>query len=103
MVARVAPGVRATALSAQELFDAGGQIVGGPSVGVIGRLVSIRAALYAGAAALAPAIVLLVAATRRLHAYPEYVGDPQEGAVVPAPFVSGPPSPAVAGPETFAS
>ncbi len=102
MVARVAPGVRATALSAQELFDAGGQIVGGPSVGVIGRLLSIRAALYAGAAALVPAIVLLVAATRRVRAHPEYVAAPQTAAELPPSFVSGPPSPAAA-PDTVGS
>jgi hypothetical protein len=45
------PSVRATALSAKDLFDSAGQIAGGPVVGVIGTLISIRAALLAGAAA----------------------------------------------------
>jgi MFS transporter, DHA3 family, tetracycline resistance protein len=103
VVARVEPGVRATALSAQELFDAGGQIVGGPSVGVIGRLLSIRAALYAGAAALVPAIVLLVAATRRMRAHPEYVVDGVDIEPGMQPFVAGPPSPGIPAPEVFGS
>ena len=68
MVVRVESRVRATALSARDMFDSGGQIVGGPVIGVIGNLVSIRAALLAGAAALAPAMGLLTVATRRLRA-----------------------------------
>jgi MFS transporter, DHA3 family, tetracycline resistance protein len=55
MVGRIEPSVRATALSARDMFDSGGQIIGGPGIGAIGTLASIRAALLAGAAALAPA------------------------------------------------
>jgi MFS transporter, DHA3 family, tetracycline resistance protein len=59
--------VRATALSATDMFDSGGQITGGPVIGAIGVLATIRIALLAGAAALAPAAALLVAATRRVR------------------------------------
>jgi hypothetical protein len=68
--------VRATALSATDMFDSGGQIVGGPIVGVIGVLATIRIALVAGAAALAPAAGLLVAATRRVRARGDAAGQP---------------------------
>jgi DHA3 family tetracycline resistance protein-like MFS transporter len=68
MVTRIDPAVRATALSAGEMFDSGGQIVGGPVFGVIGTLTSIRIALLAGAAALAPAIACLAAASGRIRA-----------------------------------
>jgi MFS transporter, DHA3 family, tetracycline resistance protein len=67
MVTRVEPSVRATALSAQEMFDSGGQIIGGPVIGAIGTLATIRIALLAGAAALAPAAVCLAAASRRIR------------------------------------
>lgn len=77
IVGRVEPGVRATALSARDLFDSGGQILGGPGVGYIGVVGSLRLALYVGAAALAPAAALLVAASRKVHALPESpTGDP---------------------------
>ena len=65
---RVEPRLRATALSAPGLFDSGGQIIGGPAVGWIGVLGTVRTALFAGAVALAPAIALLVAASRRVRA-----------------------------------
>lgn len=51
MVVRVESRVRATALSARDMFDSGGQIVGGPVIGVVGNLVSVRAALLAGGGA----------------------------------------------------
>jgi DHA3 family tetracycline resistance protein-like MFS transporter len=70
LVVRVAPEVRATTLSAQGMFDSGGQILGGPVVGAIGSLVSIRAAMLAGAAALAPAVLMLAGLTRRGKAGP---------------------------------
>ncbi|HEV2637987.1 MAG TPA: MFS transporter [Actinocrinis sp.] len=70
IVSRVDARVRATALSARDMFDSGGQIIGGPVVGWIGVVGTVRAALYAGAVALAPAIALLVAATRRVPALP---------------------------------
>jgi DHA3 family tetracycline resistance protein-like MFS transporter len=68
MVVRVDSGVRATALSARDMVDSGGQIVGGPIIGVIGNLASIRAALLAGAVALGPAMGLLALAGRRVRA-----------------------------------
>ena len=48
MVSRIEPSVRATALSARDMFDSAGQIVGGPVVGAIGTLASLRIALLAG-------------------------------------------------------
>ena len=67
MVRRVEPSVRATALSAQDMFDSGGQIVGGPFIGLIGILASVRVALLAGAAALVPAAACAAAAGRRIR------------------------------------
>ena len=52
------PQVRATMFSVSSQVDAIGQICGGPAVGAIGTAVSIRAALVASAAILAPAIPL---------------------------------------------
>lgn len=77
IVSRVAPGVRATALSARDLFDSGGQTLGGPLVGWIGVLGTIRTSLYAGAIALAPALALLIAATRRMPATPASAAGPE--------------------------
>ncbi len=77
IVGRVPSGVRATALSARDMFDSGGQMLGGPIVGWIGLSRSIRAALYAGAAAFGPALLLLVAATRRVRALPPGGDDDQ--------------------------
>jgi hypothetical protein len=67
MVTRIEPSVRATALSAKDMFDSAGQIVGGPVIGAIGTLTSIRIALLAGAAALAPAAACVAAASRRIR------------------------------------
>jgi hypothetical protein len=64
LVARVDSSVRATTLSARDMFDSGGQIIGGPMVGAIGSAVSVRAALMSGAALLVPAIVFLVGLSR---------------------------------------
>jgi MFS transporter, DHA3 family, tetracycline resistance protein len=69
VVARVGADVRATALSATDMFDSGGQIAGGPLIGAIGVLASIRAALLASALALVPAVAFLGAATRKLRAH----------------------------------
>jgi len=68
MVTRIAPSVRATALSAKDMFDSAGQIIGGPVIGVIGTLASIRIALLTGAAVLAPAAASIVAASGRIRA-----------------------------------
>jgi len=67
LVSRIEPGVRATALSAKDMFDSAGQIAGGPVFGVIGTLATIRIALLAGAAALAPAAACVSAASRRIR------------------------------------
>ena len=66
MVGRIDPSVRATALSARDMFDSGGQILGGPVVGAIGTVASIRIALLVGAAALAPAAACVAAASQRI-------------------------------------
>ncbi|NUP15605.1 MAG: MFS transporter [Streptomyces sp.] len=65
LVVRVDSSVRATTLSARDMFDSGGQIVGGPLVGAIGSAVSVRAALMSGAAVLVPAIVFLLGLSRK--------------------------------------
>ncbi|HUB40713.1 MAG TPA: hypothetical protein VMA72_17845 [Streptosporangiaceae bacterium] len=67
MVTRIDSSVRATALSAKDMFDSGGQIIGGPVIGVVGTLASIRIALLAGAAALAPATACVALASRRIR------------------------------------
>jgi MFS transporter, DHA3 family, tetracycline resistance protein len=67
MVGRIEPSVRATALSARDMFDSGGQILGGPVVGAIGTFASLRIALLAGAAALGPAAAFITAASRRIR------------------------------------
>ncbi|MFG1924067.1 MFS transporter [Cryptosporangium sp. NPDC048952] len=67
LVERTDPGVRATVLSTRDMFDATGQVIGGPALGAIGTWWSLRAALVAGSVALAPAAALLVLARRRLR------------------------------------
>lgn len=67
MVSRIEPSVRATALSARDMFDSAGQIVAGPLIGVIGTLASIRIALLVGAGALGPAAGCIAAASRRIR------------------------------------
>ena len=62
--------VRATMLSAKDMFDSGGQILGGPVIGVVGAVASVRAALVAAAVVLAPAGGLLLLALRRLRTAP---------------------------------
>jgi DHA3 family tetracycline resistance protein-like MFS transporter len=56
--------VRATVLSISSQLDALGQIAGGPVIGVIGNLRSIRAALLAASVMLTPALLLYARATR---------------------------------------
>jgi DHA3 family tetracycline resistance protein-like MFS transporter len=50
--------VRATVLSMSSQVDAMGQIAGGPMLGAIGSLFSLRAALVGAGAVLAPALLL---------------------------------------------
>lgn len=57
--------VRATVISMAGQVDAIGQIAGGPVIGVIGTLVSIRVALVAAGALLLPALAFFPAAIRR--------------------------------------
>jgi sugar phosphate permease len=63
--------VRATVLSISEQADAIGQWTGGPAIGAVGSLVSLRAALLVGAAVLAPALGLYTRVLRRGGEEPE--------------------------------
>jgi hypothetical protein len=65
--------VRATALSIVNQADAVGQWTGGPAIGALGTVTSIRVALVAATACLLPAVGFLRAAAR--HGAPE-VGVP---------------------------
>jgi DHA3 family tetracycline resistance protein-like MFS transporter len=72
--------VRATVLSATSQINAIGQIVGGPAVGAIGRVVSLRAALSTTAVILAPVVVLYGRANRQMGRPPADDGlRPPEG------------------------
>lgn len=55
---RLDSNVRATVLSMSGQVDAIGQILGGPGIGMIGNLVSVRAALLASGIILSPALAL---------------------------------------------
>ncbi len=61
---RLDPKVRATVISMSSQVDALGQITGGPAVGLIGTVVSLRAALAASAALLSPVLMLFTRAAR---------------------------------------
>lgn len=63
--------VRATVISISGQSDAIGQVAGGPGIGALGSLVSLRAALLAGAALLAPAVGLFGRALRHHGHEPE--------------------------------
>ncbi len=67
--------VRATVISATGLVDAFGQIAGGPILGVIGTLGSIRAALVAAGGILSPALLLFARTLRRTPEVVTPVGD----------------------------
>jgi len=54
--------VRATVLSMSSQVDAIGQIAGGPPVGLIGSLISLRAAIFVSGLALLPALPLFMRA-----------------------------------------
>jgi DHA3 family tetracycline resistance protein-like MFS transporter len=62
--------VRATVFSITGQADAIGQAAGGPVIGAIGNVWGIRAALLAGATALAPAAALLARAIGKQGAEP---------------------------------
>jgi DHA3 family tetracycline resistance protein-like MFS transporter len=57
--------VRATVISMTNLGDSAGEWGGGPALGLVGNAFGIRAALAAGAVALAPALVLYAVILRR--------------------------------------
>jgi len=57
--------VRATVISLWGQIDALGQIAGGPPVGYIGDVFSVRAALVVSSIILSPVLLLLAVATRR--------------------------------------
>ena len=58
--------VRATVISMRGQVDAFGQIIGGPPVGSIGNIFSIRAALLASGALLSPVLMLYAYASRKI-------------------------------------
>ncbi|MGH2510187.1 MAG: hypothetical protein ACRDHZ_22645, partial [Ktedonobacteraceae bacterium] len=62
--------IRATLISLDGQMDALGQIGGGPPIGYLGTIVSLRAALAAVSVILAPVLLLYVAALRRVRADP---------------------------------
>jgi len=57
--------VRATVISMSSQVDAIGQIAGGPAVGLIGSLVSVRAALLTSGVILTPVLALYRFAIRK--------------------------------------
>lgn len=59
------PGVRATVISMGSQANALGQVAGGPAIGAVGTLASIRAALAVAAITLSPALLLYARAIRR--------------------------------------
>ena len=69
--------VRATVISMTNLGDSAGQWGGGPALGVVGNVFGIRAALAAGAAALAPALALYGLALSRSDEAPRVDVVPQ--------------------------
>lgn len=71
------PGVRATVLSLQGVGDALGQSIGGPLIGLVGTVFSLRAAITAGGLLLLPALPLYGWSLRR------------EETAVPAPEEAG--------------
>jgi DHA3 family tetracycline resistance protein-like MFS transporter len=59
------PSVRATVLSMSGQVDAIGQVAGGPALGAIGNLISVRAAIAAAALVLSPVLFLYNRALRQ--------------------------------------
>ena len=71
--------VRATTLSIVNQADAVGQWTGGPAIGALGTVTSIRVALAAATACLLPAVGFLRSATRRERPDPLPVPAPSGG------------------------
>jgi MFS transporter, DHA3 family, tetracycline resistance protein len=72
--------VRATVISISGQSDAIGQVTGGPALGAVGTVFSLRAALAAGAALLVPALALYGRAMRHRGRSPELDAAPAEDA-----------------------
>jgi DHA3 family tetracycline resistance protein-like MFS transporter len=70
------PRVRATVLSMISQVDAVGQVAGGPVIGAVGKVFSIRAALVLTGVLLAPTLPLFVRAGRRARTAQEAVEMP---------------------------
>ncbi len=68
--------VRATVISMRGQVDALGQILGGPPVGAIGTIFSLRAALVSVSVILSPVLVLLAYAFRKAKPHIEIVEEP---------------------------
>ena len=64
LIQNIDPRVRATVLSMNGQMNAVGQVMGGPGIGLIGRAVSIRAAIAAAGLLLTPALALFARARR---------------------------------------
>jgi DHA3 family tetracycline resistance protein-like MFS transporter len=62
---RLDPSVRATVLSMSGQVDAIGQVVAGPALGIVGNLISVRAAISAAALVLSPVLFLYNRALRQ--------------------------------------
>ena len=71
--------VRATVISITGQSDAIGQVAGGPGLGALGTVFSLRTALLAGGALLAPALALYGRALRHGGREPELQELPAEG------------------------
>ena len=65
LVQNIDPRVRATVLSMNGQANAFGQAAGGPAIGLIGMVRSLRAAMVASGVALSPAVALYAHALRR--------------------------------------
>ncbi|MBI4787164.1 MAG: MFS transporter [Chloroflexi bacterium] len=70
---RLEPSVRATVISMSGQADAFGQIIGGPILGVIATLATIRVEMVAAALMLAPALLLYAWTMREREAEPALV------------------------------
>jgi DHA3 family tetracycline resistance protein-like MFS transporter len=80
------PATRATVLSMGGQVDAFGQLGGGPLVGLVGQLFSLRWAMVAAAATLVPALPLIVRAARQA---PRASGETADGVPLPTARAGG--------------
>jgi DHA3 family tetracycline resistance protein-like MFS transporter len=71
LIQNVDPAVRATVLSMVGQTDAIGQVAGGPGIGLIGSLVSIRAAIVSAGVLLAPVLLLYSRASHAARDVPQ--------------------------------